>query len=112
MRIQEDKYLHHVFFFFNYYVPDNPPFIHTIHNMSSSNAEKCQGIPGENGRKPGLACCLALTERIAKVAPTENRCTLENADDSVDYVHLIPPTGIPSAVSYFAYIVTRSGGNK
>ena len=23
---------------------------------------------------------------------------LENADDLVDYVHLIPPTGIPSAV--------------
>ena len=52
---------------------------------------------------------LALTERIAKVAPTENRCMLENANDLVDYVHLIPPMGIPSAVSYFSYIVMQVG---
>ena len=72
------------------------------------------GLPGEICSKSGLACCWALTERIAtwKVAPTENHCMLENADHSVDYVHLIPPTGIPSAVSYFSYIVMRSRGNK
>ena len=82
---------------------------HTIHNMNSLNAGKCQGLPGEICSKSGLVCCWALTERIAKVAPTENCCMLENADDSVDYVHLIPPTGIPSTVSYFLTLSHKVG---
>ena len=77
--------------------------------MSSSNAGRCQG---EKCSKPDLACCSAPTERIAKVAPTENRCMLENVDESVDYVHLTPPTGISSDVSCSAYIFTRISGNK
>ena len=113
MRIQEDKYLHNVIFFHpNYYltVPcqcSSILFIIWTHRMLES-----VGLPGEICSKSGLACCWALTERIAKVAPMENRCMLENADDSVDYVRLIPPTGIPSTVSYFSYIVMWSRGNK
>ena len=42
----------------------------------------------------------------------ENQCMLENANESADYVHLIPPTGIPSTVSYFAYTITQSSGDK
>ena len=103
MRIQEDKYLHNGIFFFTQtqLLLDSPLFIPTIRNMNSLNAGKCQGLPGEICSRSGLVCCWALTERIAKVAPMENHCMLENVDDSVDYVHLIPPMGIPSAVSYF-----------
>ena len=68
--------------------------------MGTSNAGNGHRQHDESYSKPVSACCSSLTERIAKVAPTANRCMIENmVDEPVEFVHLIPPTGIPSVVS-------------
>lgn len=68
--------------------------------MGTSDAGKGHRKLDESYSKSVSACCSSLTERIAQVAPTANRCMIENlVDEPVEFVHLIPPTGIPSVVS-------------
>ncbi|KIK05675.1 hypothetical protein K443DRAFT_74517, partial [Laccaria amethystina LaAM-08-1] len=58
--------------------------------MSTSNAGNRHEQLDGSSRKTVSACCLSLTERIAKVAPTANHCMIENiADEPLDFVHLI-----------------------
>lgn len=76
-----------------------PPHLFFCTMTSSAQAGK-HGQLGESYSKLVSACCSSLIKRIAKVAPAANHCMIENiADEPVDFVHLIPPTGIPSAVS-------------